>query len=332
MLLILSLICTGCADNSKVSLQNIMEDVDENLCRRIAALDLAVIAPSSGLSMQDIARMKVLANKYNINIPANVLIDKNLMGEMVSDTNKSKKLMEAINSDHKIIWAIRGGYGAAMLIDYLNKLPIPGENKTIVGFSDITSLNLFISQKWKNWKVIHSHTLARLLDRSYANETFRTLLDILENKIEKYDINKMLPLNKRAETSKLIVGQLTGGNLSIIETSLKTCWEIETKNKIIFLEDTNVTPERIYRSLYHLKESNKLSNIKAVIFGYFHNSNQRKLHKYLREFAKTLDVPVFMTDLFGHGDNNMPLIYNATSEISNNRLTIFTGVRKSSRR
>jgi muramoyltetrapeptide carboxypeptidase len=231
-------------------------------------------------------------------------------------------LLDAINSDHKIIWAVRGGFGTARLVASLNRLPTPAVAKTFVGFCDITPLNLFMAQKWPQWRIIHATVLTYLNEDSPRNK-FDLLLDILENKIKSYDVDHLIPLNEKARTKRNITGKLTGGNLTLLENSLKTCWEIQTKGKIVFIEDVREQPEHIYRMMYHLKEAGKLSEAKAVVFGHFHESgDSERLLLYLKGFAQTTDIPIYLTDRFGHGDYNVPLIYNATAKIHDGKMTI----------
>ena len=60
----------------------------------------------------------------------------------------------------------------------------------------------------------------------------------------------MSPLNDIAKSSVLVNGKLTGGNLTMVQTSIGMSWQIKTKGKILFLEDVNVAPFRLDRELY----------------------------------------------------------------------------------
>jgi muramoyltetrapeptide carboxypeptidase len=260
--------------------------------------------------------------KLGINIPDSALINNDIFGSADTDDHRLNNFLDAINSDYKIIWAVRGGFGTARLLDSLNRLPNPRVAKTFVGFCDVTSVNLFMAQKWPNWRIIHATVLTYLSEHQPQNK-FNLLLDILENKINSYSIGNLSPLNEKARTEKNVNGKLTGGNLTIIENSLKTCWEIQTNGKIVFIEDVHEEPEHIYRMMCHLKEAGKLSGAKALVFGYFHKaSDQKRVLLHLKGFAQTLDIPVYVTDRFGHGDYNLPLIYNASAIIHDGKMTV----------
>ncbi|MDR1334102.1 MAG: LD-carboxypeptidase [Holosporaceae bacterium] len=319
--LLLFFLCIGCSENhrEKVDLSSKSDDKNfKEVCRKIRNLDVIAIAPGSGVSLSFADFLK----RSGINVPATSLINNDVFGSADTDDHRLNYLLDAINSDHKIIWALRGGFGTARLLAALDRLPSPRTAKTLVGFSDVTSLNLFISQKWPHWRVIHATVLAYLDEKSYQNK-FGVLLDILNNKIDHYSIDNISPLNEKAKISKNVTGKLTGGNLTIIENSLKTCWEIQTEGKIIFIEDVHEEAEHIYRMMCHLREVGKLSKVKALVFGHFHaTSDRKKVLLYLKGFAQTLDIPVYITDQFGHGDYNMPLIYNAVAEIHEKKMIV----------
>ena len=49
---------------------------------------------------------------------------------------------QALYSEAKVIWCLRGGYGCMRLIPLLEKLTPPKEAKLLIGFSDITALHI----------------------------------------------------------------------------------------------------------------------------------------------------------------------------------------------
>ncbi|MDR1235414.1 MAG: LD-carboxypeptidase [Holosporaceae bacterium] len=320
--LLLLCLCVGCAENHRKP-EKLPEAAEKSpiipkICDRIRRLDMIAVTPGSGTGPQTASYLK----KCGINAPDTSLANKDVFNSADTDDHRLNYFLDAINSDHKIIWAVRGGFGTERLVASLNRLPKSSRAKTLVGFCDITSLNLFISQNWPEWRVIHGAVLI-YLNGKLLDPKFNLLTDILENKIKSYTVDNLSPLNDKARSTESVAGKLTGGNLTLLENSLKTCREIQTKGKIIFIEDVHEEPERIYRMMYHLKEAGKLSEAKAVVFGHFHAvSDPKRLLLFLKGFARTLDIPVYLTDRFGHGDYNTPLIYNAPAEIRAGKMTV----------
>lgn len=290
--------------------------------KRLAKLKIDYVSPGSGVESNFRREYLKGIQKFGVSIPDEAFINKNICKFSDTDTNRFNRFKHSIDSDSEIIWVMRGGFGSYKLIDALKDLPHPKKKKILIGFSDITALNLFISQNWKDWIVIHAPMIVHLGKNEYHHPSWSILLDILENKITQYEMTGLSPLNESGKRAKdqQIRGKLTGGNLTLIESSLKTSWEIDTDGKILFIEDCHETAPSVYRSMYHLKEAGKLSKVKAIVFGHFVGVSEYK--KYLKHFASEVNIPVFITDQFGHGKNNFPLVYNADVCIENNTLIV----------
>jgi len=231
-----------------------------------------------------------------------------------TDLKRFQHLKEALlDKSSDIIWALRGGYGSAKLIDRLVKMKKPKKEKIFIGFSDITALHLFFSQHW-GWKTIHAHGLTGLLQPELEPQNFKAIANIIAQKTDVAIIKNLKPLNARAQKTKKATGLLTGGNATLIQTGIGTCWQIHTEKKILFLEDVNEKAYKVDRLLNHLKQAQLFQKVKAIVFGKF-SDTLTDTDVPLKRFASEINVPVFKTDQFGHGNLNCPLIYNARSEV-----------------
>ena len=107
-------------------------------------------------------------------------------------------------------------------------------------------------------------------------------------------------LTKGNVSSDIVRGILTGGNLAIIVTTLGTKYEIDTKDKILFLEDVDEETGSLNRMLTHLKYAGKLDDCKAVVFGnfaackntYTKENQHYDLMELLKDFFANYDKPV----------------------------------------
>ena len=52
-------------------------------------------------------------------------------------------------------------------------------------------------------------------------------------------------------------GQLVGGNLSLVAATVGTRWELDTRGKILFLEEVGERPYRVDRMLCQLESTGK---------------------------------------------------------------------------
>ena len=224
-------------------------------------------------------------------------------------------LKKAIYSDSKAIWCLRGGYGSMRLIPHLLKLKPPKNPKLFVGFSDITSLHLFFTQVW-NWPVIHGRTISQMHPNLASTPDRKLLTQIIFGRKKEKTFKRLTPLNDFAKIKKDITGVITGGNLRIMQSSLKTSWEVQAKGKILFIEDVGERGYSIDRMLEQMIQANVINNrLKAIIFGDFTEGLEKDgkdlTQDALDRFAKKVPYPVLKGLPAGHGDElNYPIPFN----------------------
>ena len=66
-------------------------------------------------------------------------------------------------------------------------------------------------------------------------------------------------------------GRLCGGNLSLLAASLGTPYEIDTKGKILFIEEIGERPYKVDGMLTHLRNAGKFDDAAGIILGGFTN-------------------------------------------------------------
>jgi len=294
---------------------------DQSFQEAFQPYTIQLVAPGSGTEPEKIEQLRTLT-QLKINIPENVMAE-SIIFHANSDEERLKQLINALydRSRSTLIWSLRGGYGSARLIQALSQLPKPKTEKVFIGFSDLTALHLFLSQQW-GWNTIHGSGLAGLLNPTQDPQNFQKIAQIVSKKESVLKLTPLTPLNAPAKNLKKISGRLTGGNLTMIQTSIGTLWQIETTGKILFLEDTGSKGYQIDRTLHHLKQAGLLKHVRGIVFGDFSDSpDAAHVAVALERFANETQIPIFKTDQFGHGKLNYPLIYNAKSEIVLNKNT-----------
>lgn len=277
---------------------------------------LAVVPSSAPPSSENIQQLKEIPS-LNIVLPDEYISDA-IPYTANTDEKRFEFLKNALvsNDPSTIIWTVRGGYGAGRLIDDLEKMTKPELEKIFIGFSDITVLHLFLSQKW-GWKTIHGPVLLDMLTLTIEKDpkNLEKVADLISGKVKYAELTQLLPLNTLAENSNTISGRITGGNLTMVQSSIGTSWQIDTKGKILFLEDIGNKGYQIDRMLTQLKQAGLFKGAKAIVFGYFKGADEFNDFA-LNRFAQEVNIPVYKTDEFGHGEKNYPLIYNAESTLS----------------
>lgn len=227
---------------------------------------IALIAPSSPVDEEKLARSIESVNFLGLEpvlFPSCTMAHGYLSGP---DTVRVGDINAAF-SDASIdaVFCIRGGYGLTRILNKIDYKSISQNPKLILGYSDITGLHLALN-KICNLITLHSpmptrgwNTLDPVSLTSLTQNLFSTAPVGLAPDIEGEPIEMINP--------GVAEGLMVGGNLSILAATLGSPYEIDTKDKIIFIEDVDEKNYRIDRGLTSLALAGKFSDCKGVILG-----------------------------------------------------------------
>ena len=238
-----------------------------------------------------------------------------------SDELRAKDINEMFKDKSiKGIFAIRGGYGAARLLDMLDYKMIKKNPKVFAGYSDVTALHNVLNEKCK---LITFHTpMASGLCKSVDEYT----MDFYNRNIFS---NEPLGKLKNPEGQEIKTlapgkakGKLVGGNLSLVVSSMGTPYELDTKGKILFLEDVGEYPYRIDRMLLQLKQCGKFKDAAGIILGAWtdckanEGDNSLSLMEVFEELIKPENKPTIYNVVCGHCMPTMSLPLGAIVKIN----------------
>lgn len=237
-------------------------------------------------------------------------------------------LKAAIYSDSKMIWSLRGGYGSMRLIPHMLKWKKPKQTKLFMGFSDVTALHLFFGQNW-GWPTIHGRNASAMsLEKTFKDR--KEVPSILLGEKENLVFKNLKPLNDLAKQAARIKGQITGGNLKLLQTSVGTNWELDARGKILFMEDVGERGYALDRMLEQLWQAGILNKgPRALVLGDFIDGTEKDGRDLtgvaLKRFSDRAPYPVFKGIKCGHGDINFSLPFHTNAELSKGTLTVETG-------
>jgi len=207
----------------------------------------------------------------------------------------------------KAILCARGGYGLSRIIDQIDFKKFKKNPKWIIGYSDITILH---SHLYTNYYVssIHAPMAAAFNDAGDTNRFVQSLRHSLEGKKIKYPC-KPHEFNKKGEA----IGELVGGNLTLLAHLVGTDSDIKTRGRILFLEDVGEYFYNIDRMMYQLKRSGKLSKLAGLIVGGFTDNKDTErafgqtAYEIIRDVVKEYNYPVCYAFPVSHGKENYAL-------------------------
>lgn len=271
---------------------------------------IGIVSPASPIEKDIILENIEIFQKLGFNIKlGDHIYDKYgyLAGK---DIDRAKDLMNMFKDPSvDMILCSRGGYGSMRILPYLDFDIIKNNPKIFGGFSDITILLNYISYKC-NFTTFHCPMLS---SNFYNMSTLKNLLEPLTNNISSYKISNPNCIPLLSETDDIVEGNLVGGNLSLICSSLGTPYEINTTDNILFLEETSEPPYKIDRMLTQLILSGKIESCSGLILGQFTNCNIENhkesfpANQVIIDRLLSIKKPIISNLMSGHCDPNLTL-------------------------
>jgi muramoyltetrapeptide carboxypeptidase len=223
----------------------------------------------------------------------------------------------------RAVFCIRGGYGSMQLLDKIDYDLIRRNPKVFLGYSDITAMHLAI-QRRAGLVTFHGPiVLSSFTD--YTQQNFRrALFDTrppgkLSNPAESNPLRPEHPL--RTVRGGVASGRLVGGNLSLVTALMGTPYEIETRGRILFIEDVGEEPYRIDRMLTQLRLAGKFDEAAGVIFG---ECSECAPNDYKPSFAWDATLGEVIDNAFG--SLRVPVLSGLTIGHTADQLTLPLGV------
>lgn len=209
-----------------------------------------------------------------------------------------EEINEAYDSSASTVFSVLGGMGSIQILQGIDYKKIKKSNKILVGFSDITLL-LNSIYNLTGSRCIHGPNVGK--NGEVSKKSMDCLKDVLNKKNYRVSYGKEKILIEGVSESKIV-----GGNLELLGRSLGTPFEINTKNKIVFLEDFKMKAWRVYDILWQLKLAGKFEDVKGIILGYFTDCG-KNVDFYLKDFFEDFKCPVIINQPIGHEDPNLSI-------------------------
>lgn len=217
-----------------------------------------------------------------------------------SEKDRRRELLQALREPGtQAVFCARGGYGSSYLLDeasdwdsFRGVAP-----RLFVGYSDVTSLQVFFWQKF-GWVSLYGPMVAAGLDhgpgvsQGYDERSFVCAISETRR-------GWAIELQGMALAGKEAEGVLLGGCLTLVEMTLGTPWELDTRGAILVLEDRGMKPWQVDRALTHLRQSGKLSEIRGLVFGDFPDCEPPAGTASVREVVERICTPIKVPIVWG---------------------------------
>ncbi len=274
---------------------------------------IAITSPAGYIALKDCNDAITILGTWGFKIKIGNTIGKRDFTFGGTDEERLTDFQSLLDDDSiKAIMCARGGYGLVRIIDKIDFSKFVRHPKWIIGFSDATVLHCHINTNFGiaslHSKMCNSFVLPEKADL-IQTETINSIRTLLAGENIRYDA----PVNANNKKGTA-TGILTGGNLKTLETLSGTASDIDTKNKILFVEDTGEYLYSIDRMFWNLKRTGKLAHLSGLIIGGFKTKKDdegdefgKTLEQIVLEKTREYSYPVCFDFPVGHQRNNYAL-------------------------
>ncbi len=283
---------------------------------------LGVVAPAGPVDPEALEKgLKVLKRLgFRLLVGKHVLSRDRFLGG--SDEERAEDLIAMFkNPEVKGIICARGGYGVNRILHRITPKLVRQNPKILIGASDITLLLLHLVQRC-GLVGFHGPMVAGNFGCHPMRASRKQFVNLLAGKSDGKKLSFPKAKVLRPGTAK---GILTGGCLSLLCRSLKTPYEVDTRNKILFMEDVNEAPYRIDGMLWQLQSAGKFNDVRGIILGEMVGCHPRSKKEgtlqdiYSDVFSK-LEIPILSGLPIGHGKEmwtlpiGLPAVFDADAK------------------
>lgn len=290
---------------------------------------IAITCPSGFIELKDCMAAIKTMDEWGLKIRLGKTVGARDFSFAGSDEERIADFQTLIDDEEvKAIMFGRGGYGSVRIIDRIDFSHFQKKPKWIIGFSDATVFHAHIFQNF-GIATIHSKMCNSFPSEIMAEDDvrYKSIESIRRCLFGEHLSYECLPnTNNRKGNAE---GILVGGNLSVLVNLCGSQSDIDTDDKILFIEDVGEYLYKIDSMIMHLKRSGKLKKLKGLIIGSFQIKPDdpgeefgRTIYEIVSEKIKEFDYPICFDFPVGHVKENYALMHGATYQLSINEVKV----------
>lgn len=276
-----------------------------------------LVATARKVTPQEMAPAIALLEHWGLRVKENPLLyaaDHQMAG---TDAQRAAQLQQALDDEEvRAVFCVRGGYGTVRIVDRIDWSRLAQQPKWIVGYSDVTVLHSHIARR------LGLPTLHAIMPVNVPADAVRAPYPALESlhqalfegSLRYGDIVSPTAQPPRPFRPGQATAPVTGGNLSILYSLCGSPSDIDTRGKILFIEDLDEYLYHIDRMMQNLKRTGKLDHLAGLVVGALCDMHDngipfgRTAEEIVWDAVKDYDYPVAMHCRMGHiGTDNLAL-------------------------
>ncbi len=290
---------------------------------------VAIVAPASPWeNRSELLRAVAALERWGLQVRLGEHVDDRLAYLAGRDEDRAADLNAAYRDPGiAAIFCLQGGYGAARLLPLLDRDAIGANPKALCGYSDITTLHLAI-QAWTDPGTISFYSNGASGVGSPETSDFSR--GTMHRALFSDEVYGPIPPDPddpyvRTITGGTARGRLTGGCLDLVRATLGTPIEVDTTDRIVYLEDLDMGAYQLDGGLTHLRNAGKLEAAAGIVIGQLHRVGWREdlasfmqdmsIEDVLEAVIGPLGVPCIYGLPIGHGKHHATVPHGALATL-----------------
>lgn len=277
---------------------------------------IAIVSTARKISREEVQPAVNLFESWGLSVVFSEFLfaeDRQFAG---TEEQRTKGLQQFLDDkDVQAIVCARGGYGTVQIIDQFDFTTFKKHPKWIVGYSDVTTLHTHIHAN-VGVQTIHGTMPINFPKNGTENESTQSLKKALFGELDSYHFDAH-PLNIIGET----VGELIGGNLSILYSLSGTNSAVNMNGKILFMEDLDEYIYHVDRIMMNLRKSDWLKGVNGIVVGGMSDMNDNTIpygqtaEEIIRQRTEDLGIPVAFNFPAGHLEPNKAIYFGRKCQL-----------------
>lgn len=292
---------------------------------------VGVIAPASPPNEEILRRGIDFLKDLGLNVKVGKHVSR-INGYLAGSDEERLEDFHEMFADHEVksIFCACGGFGTARIAEQIDYDLIKKHPKIFWGYSDITFLHTAIREK-TGLVTFHGPMLASDIGKEDTHPLSK------EGFLQLFEPTTLIYTEQIAPLEVLVDGEargeIVGGNLSLLVSTLGTAFEMDAKGKLLLIEDVNEEPRSVDRMLNQLYMAGKLTDASGILIGDFCDCTPKRnlslsLSEVISHYVQLANKPAIKGFLMGHCNPHIsiPFGVKASMNTEEKKLIVDSGI------
>jgi len=277
---------------------------------------IGILCPAGAIPLEKVTICAQVLESWGYQVRIGKTVGTKFGHFSASDLDRQNELQSMMdNPEIDAILCARGGYGLSRIVAQLDFAKIKAHPKWVIGFSDITVLHAALQKQ--GIQSIHGPMSAAFGKGEAGLPYIMALKQMLEGNAQQVSANPH-PANCLGHSE----GVLVGGNLCLMTHLIGSKNQLETKGKILCIEDVGEYHYNVDRMLIQCKNAGLLDGLAGLVVGGFTDMKDdatefgETVTEIIQRITKGVNYPICYDFPISHELNNMPVQLGATYQLS----------------